>query len=176
MRILYVASSIALLLILPRLARGADLASANASAASIPAADAEFFEKKIRPVLDASCYECHSARAKELQSKLYLDSREGLLKGGENGPAIVPGDPDKSRLIVAVAYGDVDLQMPPKRKLSVETIADLREWVHRGAPWPQSPGDAMGWPLNRRNQSSICKLARRLIGRGSRSPSPRRQP
>ena len=72
----------------------------------------EFFEKKVRPVLVEHCYECHSATAKKLKGGLLLDSRAGMLQGGDNGPALVPGQPDKSRLIEAVRYMNVDLQMP----------------------------------------------------------------
>ena len=84
-----------------------------------PAAQSEFFENKIRPIFVNNCYKCHSRQAEKLKGNLSLESREGLLKGGENGPAIVPGDPDHSLLIKAVRYTDPDLQMPPKgQKLS----------------------------------------------------------
>src|SRR4051812_12115527 len=73
----------------------------------------EFFEKRIRPVLVEHCYECHSAEAKKLKGNLRLDSREDILRGGETGPAIIPGKPDKSLLITAIKYTDKDLQMPP---------------------------------------------------------------
>ena len=76
----------------------------------------KFFESKIRPILTANCYSCHSAEAGKAKGKLVLDTRDGWLKGGEHGAEIVPGDPAKSRLIVAVSYKDEDLQMPPKSK------------------------------------------------------------
>src|SRR4051812_15781664 len=63
---------------------------------------ADFFEKRIRPVLTQQCYRCHSQGAEKLKAKLYLDSRAGMLKGGDNGPAIVPGHPEKSLLIEAI--------------------------------------------------------------------------
>jgi hypothetical protein len=100
----------------------------------------DFFEKKIRPVLVDRCYSCHSAESKKVKGELYVDSREGLLKGGELGPAIVPGDPDKSLLIKAIRYVDEDLKMPPKGKLSREVVADFEAWVKRGAPDPRSKG------------------------------------
>ena len=84
--------------------------------AATDAAGVEFFEKKIRPVLVEHCYDCHSADAKKVKGGLLLDTREGSLKGGDNGPALVPGNPDKSLLIKAVRYTDPDLQMPPKNK------------------------------------------------------------
>ena len=99
----------------------------------------EFFEKKIRPLLAERCYECHSAQSAKLKGGLLLDTKEGLLKGGDTGPAIVPGDPDKSLLIKAVRYASDDLQMPPKnKKLSDLEIADLEEWVKIGAPDPRT--------------------------------------
>src|SRR6476619_32971 len=79
-------------------------------------ADDEFFEKKIRPVLATQCYSCHSSTAKKIKAHLKLDSREAILKGGDTGPAIVIGSPEKSLLVKALTYDDVDLRMPPKGK------------------------------------------------------------
>src|SRR5687768_7123850 len=100
----------------------------------------EFFEKRIRPLLVDRCYSCHSAKAENLQGGLWLDSRAGVLKGGETGPAIVPGKPDESLLIKAVRYED--LQMPPKEKLKESEIADLVAWVKMGAPDPRTQDSA----------------------------------
>src|SRR5205823_14132489 len=97
----------------------------------------EFFEKKIRPVLTEKCYKCHSAGAEKIKGGLLLDSRSGWMKGGESGPVIVPGDPEKSRLIHAVRYTDNSLQMPPKEILRPSQIADLATWVSMGAPDPR---------------------------------------
>lgn len=98
----------------------------------------QFFESNIRPLLADKCYKCHSAAAERVKAGLYLDTREGVLKGGENGPVIVPGDPEKSVLIKAVRYSDPDLQMPPKgSKLTDAQIADLVAWVKMGAPDPR---------------------------------------
>ncbi len=99
---------------------------------------AEFFEKKIRPVLIESCWKCHSAEAKKLKGGLRLDSRAGLLKGGDTGPSLVPEHPEKSKLIEAVGYKNADLLMPPKGMLAPAVIADLTKWVQMGAPWPGS--------------------------------------
>src|SRR5262245_22583109 len=85
----------------------------------------EFFEAKIRPVLANKCYECHSAKASKLKGDLYLDSRNGLLTGGESGPAIVPGNPDKSLLIKALRHEHEKTKMPPKEKLPDSVIADF---------------------------------------------------
>ena len=96
----------------------------------------EFFETKIRPVLAENCYTCHSAE-KKIKGGLRLDSPAALLKGGDTGPAIVPGNAEASLLIKAVRYLDADLQMPPKeKKLPAEQIADLEAWVKMGAPLP----------------------------------------
>jgi len=99
-------------------------------------ADEEFFATKVQPLLAARCYECHS-HGKKIKGGLTLDSRSGWEKGGESGPALVPGAPEKSRLITAVQYADKDLQMPPKQKLPDDEIAVLVEWVKRGAPDPR---------------------------------------
>ncbi len=108
-------------------------------AADLTPAQTQFFENKIRPVLANNCYKCHSAQAEKVKAGLLLDSREATLKGGENGPAVVPGDLEKSLLIKAVRYTDPDLQMPPKgKKLSDEQIADLEAWVRMGAPDPRT--------------------------------------
>src|SRR5436309_12698998 len=102
---------------------------------------AEFFEKKIRPVLAEHCYKCHSASAEKLKGELLLDTREGMLRGGESGkPAVVPADAERSRLVEAIRYLNEDLQMPPKKsggKLSGEQIADFVSWVNMGAPDPR---------------------------------------
>jgi hypothetical protein len=101
---------------------------------------AQFFEAKVRPVLVDKCYKCHSSEAQKagkLKGELLLDTRGGLLKGGENGPVIVPGKVDESRLIKAIRYTDDDLKMPPKVKLTDEAIADLEKWVALGAPDPR---------------------------------------
>jgi hypothetical protein len=85
-----------------------------------------FFESKIRPILVTHCQECHSAKAAsegKLKAGLFLDSREGLLKGGENGPAIKPGKPSESILLAAMKYSG--LEMPPKQKLPQEVIANF---------------------------------------------------
>jgi hypothetical protein len=96
----------------------------------------EFFEKKIRPVLVEHCYSCHSQQAKKLRGGLFLDSREGARRGGDSGPALMPGHPDKSLLIRALRH-EADLAMPPKGKLPATVIADFVRWVEMGAPDPR---------------------------------------
>ena len=100
-----------------------------------------FFESKIRPVLAENCYKCHSLEKGKSKGGLTLDTRAGVLKGGEIGPAVVAGKPDESPLIKAVTYHDKDLQMPPTKdgggKLPEAAIAALTEWVKMGAPDPR---------------------------------------
>jgi hypothetical protein len=96
-----------------------------------------FFEKSIRPVLVKECYSCHATTAKKIRGGLTLDTRDGLRKGGDNGPALVPGDPKKSLLIQAIKHVQDELTMPPKKKLADEVIADFEKWVAMGAPDPR---------------------------------------
>ncbi|HUE71859.1 MAG TPA: PSD1 and planctomycete cytochrome C domain-containing protein [Pirellulaceae bacterium] len=100
----------------------------------------EFFEKQIRPILIARCYDCHSGKLADGETEpkggLRLDSREATLKGGDTGPAVVPGKAKESLLVDAVNYGEL-YQMPPKSKLPAEEIAALTKWVEMGAPWPK---------------------------------------
>ena len=114
----------------------------TARAAELTRAQSEFFENKVRPVLVNSCYKCHSTKSEKVKGGLLLDSREALLKGGETGPAIVPGNPEKSLLITAVRHTDENLQMPPKEKLSDQQISDLATWIRMGAPDPRLATDA----------------------------------
>ena len=117
---------------------GSGWCHAFAGDATTPSPEAvEFFEKKVRPVLVQNCYECHSVQSKKKKGGLLVDSRDGLMRGGDSGPALVPGDPEKSLLIKAVRHTDKDLQMPPKQKLSAGQIADLATWVKMGAPDPR---------------------------------------
>ncbi len=122
---------------------------ARLHAAALTPDQLNFFESKIRPIFVDNCYKCHSHEAEKLKGGLSLEYRESILKGGENGPAIVPGDPGKSLLIKAVRYLDADLQMPPKdKKLSDTQINDLVAWVKMGAPDPRVAGATVaskGW-------------------------------
>ena len=97
-----------------------------------------FFEARVRPVLAARCYECHSHTSKKLKANLYLDTREGWLQGGDSGPVIVAGDTEASALVRAIRYEDLDLQMPPKGKLPQNEIDDLVAWVRAGAYDPRT--------------------------------------
>ena len=107
-----------------------------AGAADVSSAQLTFFEERIRPALVENCHSCHSRNARKIKGGLVMDGRSDLLKGGDLGPAIVPGKPEESRLISVIGYDDVDLQMPPKGKLSAAVAEDLRLWIQMGAPWP----------------------------------------
>ena len=98
----------------------------------------DFFEKKIRPVLVANCYQCHSASAKELKGELRLDTKQGTLKGGETGPAVVPGKPEESLILAALRHED-GVEMPPNKKLEDAVVADFTKWIEMGAPDPRRP-------------------------------------
>ncbi len=97
----------------------------------------EFFENKVRPLLVERCLDCHSA-AKKIKGGLSLDSKEAILKGGDTGPSLIPGNPDGSLLIKAVRYHDENLQMPPKKKLEDDQVKLLEAWVKMGAPDPRT--------------------------------------
>ena len=99
------------------------------------AGDVEFFEKRIRPVLIRHCYKCHSAVSSELKGGLRLDSRDFTRQGGESGPAIVPGNIEKSLLLEAIRHES--FKMPPDKKLPDSVIADFEKWIEIGAPDPR---------------------------------------
>jgi hypothetical protein len=123
-------------------ALGTVITTAVAVAAPLDRKDVEFFESKVRPILSAKCDRCHSAKAEKIRGGLLLDSRQGWSRGGDSGPAIVPGDPKKSLLIRAIGYQDPDLEMPPSGKLSQESIEILNDWIRRGAPDPREPSNS----------------------------------
>jgi len=109
----------------------------------------EFFEKKIRPVLVENCYNCHSANTNS-RGGLRVDDRNGLILGGDHGPAVVPGDPDKSLLIQAVRQTHAEVKMPPKKHLADEQIADLMQWIKDGAAWPKAAVPVLSGEFNGR--------------------------
>jgi Protein of unknown function (DUF1553)/Protein of unknown function (DUF1549)/Planctomycete cytochrome C len=97
-------------------------------------ASESFFETRIRPILATECLPCHGG--KKTENGLKVDSRESLLRGGDRGPAIVAGEPEKSLLVRAIRYGDDELKMPPKRHLSAEVASAFAQWIAEGAVWP----------------------------------------
>ena len=124
-------------------------APAPGAAERLSPEDAEFFEKRVRPLLVEQCVGCHGSRGVP-QAGLRLDTRALALKGGHRGPTLVAGDPRRSLLIRAIRYEEQELRMPPKGKMTGEQIDTLVEWVRRGAPWPgaaapsPTPGNTAG--------------------------------
>ena len=98
-----------------------------------------FFESKIRPLLADRCLDCHSGD--EPESGLNLESRQAMLRGGELGPAVIPGQPRQSLLISAINH-DEYIKMPPKQKLPTVEVVNLTRWVEMGAPWPHDDEQA----------------------------------
>ena len=110
------------------------------AAQTVNAGSPEFFETKIRPILANNCFGCHT---NSQLGGLRLDTLDAMKKGGKRGPAVVPGDPDKSLLIKAIRQTDADLKMPYGGKLKAGEIADLEAWVKAGAAWPASTASAV---------------------------------
>src|SRR5262249_55927596 len=114
-------------------------ANAQPAAVALPSAAAREidFVKDIQPLFQAHCYQCHGAAKQE--GPFRLDSKDIALKGGELGPAILPGKSGESLLIQAVAGTKPDLLMPKKgEKLSAQQVGILRAWIDQGASWPES--------------------------------------
>lgn len=115
--------------------------TARAADASLTPEQTTFFEQRIRPALAEHCEQCHSVAAQQngkLKGSLFLDTKAGVLKGGDTGPSLIPAKPDDSLLIKAVRWTDSDTAMPPKKKLPDQTIEDLVKWVAMGAPDPRT--------------------------------------
>src|SRR5262249_32389835 len=114
-----------------------------------------FFETRVRPLLVEHCYKCHSTEAKSPKGGLLLDSRDGVRKGGDSGPVIVPGKPSESLLLKAVRYTDETLRMPPKARLPATAVADLELWIAMGAPDPRTTAavakGALDWDAARKH-------------------------
>ena len=100
--------------------------------AQVSSNDARFFDRRVAPILQRRCLGCHNQELKD-GGVSFLD-RNSLLKGGSRGPAVVPGDPERSLLIRAIRH-DSEPQMPPGPKLSAKDIATLSDWIRRGAQW-----------------------------------------
>ncbi len=121
-----------------------------------------FFERKVRPVFVEHCHKCHAGEKQK--GGLKIETLQGLLAGGDSGPAIVPGDAEHSLIIQAIHWGDDTVQMPPTKKLPDAIIADLTQWVQMGAPWPGAdrrrtgrPGQEAS-PRNHRRGSAVLGL------------------
>ncbi|MBI1352738.1 MAG: DUF1553 domain-containing protein [Acidobacteria bacterium] len=107
------------------------------AAAALPAAPdgSDLFENRVRPLLAAKCFACHTDAK---MGGLRLDSRDAMLAGGGRGPAIAPGEPDQSLLLRAVRRESKDLAMPPTEPLPAEAVAALEAWIAAGAVWPEA--------------------------------------
>lgn len=139
-------------------------------AGSVRAADADFFEKKVRPVFVEHCYKCHSAQAPKLRGGLRLDTVAGIRTGGETGPLFVPGKPKESLLVAALRHEDK--AMPPTGKLPEGVINDVAAWVERGAVLPTEVASSpapRGVPHPRRRSAALGVPAAEAVG------CPRRQ-
>ena len=104
--------------------------------------DASLFEAKIRPVMAAKCYACHSSKLKAPMGGLVLDTKAGMAAGGSSGAVIQAGKPNESRLLTALRFTDPHLQMPPTGKLPETVIADFAAWITAGAPDPRAAAPA----------------------------------
>jgi len=111
------------------------LMSGVASAQQPSAAQLKFFETSIRPALVKFCYECHSVESGDSRNGLLVDTRMGLLQGGDAGPAIVPGDAEASLLWEAITWDGYE--MPPSKKMPASVIANFKKWIDMGAPDPR---------------------------------------
>jgi cytochrome c553 len=129
--------------------------AADPAAATPSNAESEaFFESRVRPILVDKCLSCHGD--KQQKGDLRLDSRDAALKGNDNGPAVVPGKPDESRLVAVISHRE-DIKMPPKQRLSDTEIAALTQWVRLGAPWSASATKATVAPINPTSPEGITR-------------------
>ena len=122
------------------LAACAVLVSTSLASFGSDAATAEFFEMRIRPLLAENCYVCHTSARK---GGLQADSGEGLRRGGNSGPVLLPGNSAGSLLIQAVSQTHGRLSMPPQGKLADNQIKDLKAWIDAGAVWPENEEDLL---------------------------------
>jgi mono/diheme cytochrome c family protein len=123
----------------------------------------KFFETEVRPLLSQHCFECHGE--KKQKGGLRVDNIGFLKTGGDTGPALVPGDPEKSPMIEAVRYKNKDFQMPPKEQLTEAQVAVLEKWIKMGAPWPEDTAHKLvvtegGFTDEQRNWWSFRPLAK----------------
>ena len=133
------------------------------STPQVPTAEQlQFFEAKIRPVLIETCVKCHGPEKQK--SHLRLDSLKGALAGGDSGPAVVPGKPEESLLVLAIAHGDDAPKMPPSKKLQKPVVEDLTRWVAMGAPWTPGEGEPAAASTAPAHSSKIRKQGQPISG------------
>ncbi|MFV0446673.1 MAG: DUF1553 domain-containing protein [Planctomycetaceae bacterium] len=116
-------------------ATGSLFAQEVPAARLLTAAETEFFEARIRPVLVEHCYQCHASAGEGIKGGLRLDHLGGWKTGGDSGPAVLPGNPEESLLLQAMKYESYE--MPPDGQLPVQVIADFEKWIQMGAPDPR---------------------------------------
>ena len=112
--------------------------SLTTNATELSSDDVEFFESNVRPLLVDNCYKCHSANSERIRGGFLIDSKPAILRGGDSGPAIVPGDPANSRIVSMIQRHPDYEAMPPKSKLEPDEIETLIAWIDRGAPDPRT--------------------------------------
>ncbi|MCG8652324.1 MAG: PSD1 and planctomycete cytochrome C domain-containing protein, partial [Pirellulales bacterium] len=155
-----------------------DRLAAEETAEPVPPEQLEFFESRIRPVLVKHCYACHAADSKTIRGGLLLDSRAGMLRGGDLGPALVPGDSSESLLLSALRHES--LEMPPKGKLPEAVIKDFELWIDRGAADPRGESIATATsgidPAAARDHWAFQPIQTPTIPRGALSDSWVRNP
>ena len=128
----------------------------------------KFFESKVRPIMVEHCYECHGPESDKGEANLRVDSLDSLRRGGDSGPAIIPGDPNGSLLILAVRQ-DGAVSMPPKTRLAQAEINALAAWIKMGAPWPSTTGAAAPVPARSGSATEAWDQAsRRVLGVSAR--------
>ena len=145
------------------------MAAADEPSSSLSSAEQlAFFEAKIRPVLVQHCYKCHSAESKDIRGGLLVDSRQGLLQGGDSGPAVVPGDSSAGQLLAALRHESVE--MPPDRRLPDTVILDFQRWIETGAADPRDgsaprrPGCGASVLVFSAGEATSCARGRRRLG------------
>ena len=136
-----------------------------------PAGDSAYFERHIRPILVARCYECHSEAEEAQKGGLLLDRESGWLEGGDSGKAVVPGNLEASLLVDAIRRVDDDIAMPPKEPLPEAEVKRLEQWIPQRSTGPGSghgrnrvfPTRRPGLPLQE-GQRSLGVSADRNLG------------
>jgi len=103
---------------------------------------AALFARHIQPLFQSRCFACHGQDPKDLKGGFHLESRETLMKGGDQfgNQVLLPGNASESALYRLVSRQEKDMEMPPKasEQLTGEELAWVREWIDAGAPWPEA--------------------------------------
>ena len=102
----------------------------------LPVGDEVKFAEHIKPILEARCLQCHNKRS--MPERISFESREQAFAGGKHGRAIIPGDPDNSRMVNFINAPRDTAEAMPKigHEISAEEAETIREWIAAGAQWP----------------------------------------